>query len=63
MERKTIFVMLLAAMTAMAAGGCTRVSEPWDNTGYFKKERTRAADQQKELRERALEGQTDRVYG
>lgn len=55
--------VFFAAVTAMILGGCSRVQEPWDSTGYFKEERARSAAQEKALRERALHGEVDREPG
>ncbi len=56
-------VMLLAAALAMTLAGCARVHEPWDTRDYFKQERIRSPEQEKQLRERALQGETDRHMG
>jgi protein involved in sex pheromone biosynthesis len=56
-------VMLLVAAVAMVLAGCARVQEPWDHRDHFKQERARSPEQEKQLRERALEGETDRHMG
>ena len=56
-------VLLLTAALAMTLAGCARVQEPWDTRDYFKQERTRSATQEQQLRERALQGETDRHMG
>jgi hypothetical protein len=43
----------------MVLAGCERVGEPWDNTGYFKDKRVRAAAVQKNLRDRVMHSQND----
>jgi hypothetical protein len=56
-------VLMIIAAAAMTLAGCARVHEPWDSTGYFKQWRTRSAAQEKLLRERALQDETDRHMG
>jgi starvation-inducible outer membrane lipoprotein len=56
-------VLLFSATMAIILAGCARVQEPWDGNDHFKQERTRSAAQEKQLRERALEGETDRHTG
>ena len=61
MRTKGIVLLFIAA--AMMMEGCARVHEPWDTRDYFKQERTRSPEQEKLLRERALQGETDRHMG
>lgn len=49
----------IAAATVVVLGGCTPGGEPWDNTGYFEQERSRSAEQQKQLRDRVMHSQID----
>ena len=56
-------VLLLITAVAMSLAGCKMVQEPWDSSDHFKQERTRSATQEKLLRERALQGETDRHMG
>lgn len=60
---RTKFVALFLALPVIAMVSCSRVQEPWDNTGYFKQERARAVTQERELQERLLHGQMDREPG
>jgi hypothetical protein len=53
---------LLGAWALALTAGCSHVSSPWDSTGYFKQDRTRTAEQDAVLRQRA-QLQRDRTYG
>lgn len=56
-------ILLIVAAAAMTLAGCNSVQEPWDTGDHFKQYRSRSADQEKMLRERALHGETDRHMG
>ncbi|MFQ5755898.1 MAG: hypothetical protein ACE5H7_07345 [Acidiferrobacterales bacterium] len=43
-------VILLLGFSALT--GCSKVNEPWDNSDYFKQERTRTLQQQSALKHR-----------
>lgn len=58
MHRVLILAAILAG-TVVVLGGCTPIGEPWDNTGYFEQERSRSAEQQKQLRDRMMHSQID----
>lgn len=57
--RKRMISAAIVAGTLVALGGCTPVGEPWDNTGYFEQERSRSAEQQKQLRDRVMHSRID----
>lgn len=61
--RTKLVGLLFAAVAAMILVGCSRIQEPWDSTDYFKQDRARSEAQEKELRERAMRGETDREPG
>lgn len=57
---KRAIVYLLAGTAAVAIlGGCQKVSEPWDNSGYFEQHRERSATAQKQLRDRIAHTQNE----
>jgi len=56
-------VLVLIAFGVLFGAGCSRVHEPWDNGDRYKQERTRSAEQEKSLRERALLGGAERRSG
>jgi len=63
MDSRLILTPLVLGLVIV--GGCAKVSEPWDKTGYFKEERARSAEQQQALRHRlayAEEVQTDQPW-
>jgi len=55
--------ILLAVLGVSVLSGCERVGEPWDNTGYFAKERTRTAAQQRALQLRLNHTQNEYEQG
>lgn len=62
MNLRAIARLVLLAALLGAAAGCSRIHEPWDQTGYFKQERERTPALDNELRQRARE-QSDRTLG
>lgn len=50
-SRRTLSLMVVV-LGFILVSGCAKVSEPWDNTGYFKEERARSEEQQQALQHR-----------
>lgn len=61
MSAKSLTCVLLLALAGGGLAGCSRISEPWDPTGYFKQDRERSPALTKALRQRALL-QDDRTH-
>ncbi|MDH3282271.1 MAG: hypothetical protein OEQ18_14235 [Gammaproteobacteria bacterium] len=63
MLRALIFMSVVAGLIVSLVG-CDRVGEPWDKTDYFAAERSaRTPEQQKRLRDRLGNTQTEGEYG
>jgi hypothetical protein len=61
MSNKALIHVLLFLLAAGGLAGCSRISEPWDQTGFFKQDRERSPALAKELRQRVLL-QRDRTH-
>jgi hypothetical protein len=57
--RVRIIGAVFAAVVVAGFSGCSPISEPWDNAGYFKEERASSEELQKQLRHRLLHAQID----
>ncbi len=42
----------LVVLSFILVSGCAKVSEPWDNTDYFKEERARSEERRQALQHR-----------
>lgn len=65
MDGRLVFKTAMLTLGFVFMGGCAKLSEPWDNTGYFKEERTRSAAQQQALQHRLAylgEGESDQPW-
>lgn len=51
--------MFLVAIAVVIVAGCAKTGESWDNAGYFKQERVRSEELQKQLQERVMHTQID----
>jgi len=52
-----IIYAILAVTAAAILAGCSPISEPWDRTGYFEKDRTQSEALKEQLRHRAAHTQ------
>ncbi len=59
MHNKLTLSLVILLLASVFVGGCTKVSEPWDPTGYFKEERTVTPEQRKALQHRLASGRQD----
>lgn len=57
--RRMILYFVLALAATWVLSGCERISEPWDEAGYFAKERVRSAEQHRRLRQRLIHTQSE----
>ncbi len=57
--KRAINYLLVGATAVAILGGCQKVSEPWDNSGYFEQYRERSATIQKQLRDRVAPTQNE----
>jgi len=57
--KRTIFYLVAGAVTVVILGGCQKISEPWDNSGYFEQYRDRPVTAQKQLRDRVAHTQNE----
>lgn len=52
MNGKKIVHAVVLTLGVAVVGGCQKVGEPWDTSGYFEKHRTRTVEQQATLKNR-----------
>lgn len=57
MRSKLTLSLVILLLGSVLVPGCSKVSEPWDPTGYFEQERTVTPEQRRALQHRLASSQ------